>query len=244
MSSISSQELAASASGSNEPECEPSRSARSTPSVAECSPGAGQTCLSLQMSGISGEKMTITGNTLTSSAGDFPAKTSASQQLSMADILVSTEIKAVSGLSTIALSKKSGRSSRSSKTLTASPGTDLTAYCGRLPRSGMMRNGTLFQAPSLERHSLESASGLLPTLPASEWKDCSKASVLARLDRGGRVARRICSTSPGLRSSKEIVFLNPCFGEWMSGLPIGWTDCTLSETPSSHKSRKRSDEQS
>src|SRR4051812_31790594 len=41
MSSISSAELAASLSGSSEPECEPSRSARSIPSAEKSSPGTG-----------------------------------------------------------------------------------------------------------------------------------------------------------------------------------------------------------
>jgi hypothetical protein len=64
----------------------------------------------------------------------------------------------------------------------------------------------------------------LPTVAASEGKDSSRWSVLARLDKGGRVARRICSASTVTPSDDPIVSLNPCFAEWMFDLPEGWTD--------------------
>jgi hypothetical protein len=35
--------------------------------------------------------------------------------------------------------------------------------------------------------------------------------------------------------------LNPLWVEWLMGFPIGWTDCELSETPSSPKSQSGSD---
>ena len=38
--------------------------------------------------------------------------------------------------------------------------------------------------------------------------------------------------------------LNPQWVEWLMGFPIGWTDCDVSETPSSAKSSPTSDEQS
>lgn len=129
------------------------------------------------------------------------------------------------------LSQKSGLAMPSSKMSNLSAGMDLTEFSGALPPSGTMQNGKLFPAPLLASPKLARGYGLLPTLPASEWRDCSKASVLARLDRGGRVARRICSTSPLLRSEETIVFLNPFFAEWMTGLPIGWTELKPAATP-------------
>ena len=107
---------------------------------------------------------------------------------------------------------------------------ELSPSCKLSLRSGMTRNGTLFPLPPWERpkHGIE--YGLLPTLPKSEMRDRSKASILARLDKGGRVARRICKTSLQLRSLEQIVSLNPCFAEWMSGFPIGWTELEPAET--------------
>ena len=97
-------------------------------------------------------------------------------------------------------------------------------FSERWPRSGMTRNGIAFQRLPLVQSRNEIGSGLLPTLPKSEPRDCSQAQILARLDKGGRVARRICSQSQTLRSSGEIVTLNPCFAEWVAGFPEGWTE--------------------
>jgi len=123
------------------------------------------------------------------------------------------------------------------KTLTLSSEEESTEFLGPWPKSGMMRNGRLYQRVVSGFPNPEKGSGLLPTLPASEYRDCSKASILARLDKGGRVARRICSISPDLRSLEQVVFLNPCFAEWMTGLPIGWTELSPPEMPSSPKSQ-------
>ena len=116
--------------------------------------------------------------------------------------------------------------------------TDLSPSCKVFARSGMMRSGTLSPLPHWGRpkHGIE--YGLLPTLPKSETRDRSKASILARLDKGGRVARRICKTSPLLRSLEQIVGLNPSFAEWMSGFPIGWTELEPAETQRTPQSLK------
>lgn len=105
------------------------------------------------------------------------------------------------------------------------------------PRSGTMRNGIAYQLPPLAASRTETGYGLLPTLPASETKDFSQAKVLSRLDKGGRVARRICRKS-SLIHSEEIVGLNPSFAEAITGLPIGWTELEDSETLSSLRSQK------
>ena len=73
--------------------------------------------------------------------------------------------------------------------------------------------------------NLPQALRLLPTPSAREGRDWSRAQILAGLDRGGCVARRICADA--IPSSQEIVGLNPCFAEWMMGFPIGWTDLKL-----------------
>lgn len=97
----------------------------------------------------------------------------------------------------------------------------LATFSGTWPRSGTMRNGIVSARPSSGCRSRENGSLWLPTLPASEHRDWSRPAILARLDRGGRVARRICALSPQIHSVLDPVGLNPSFAEWMTGLPIG-----------------------
>lgn len=99
-----------------------------------------------------------------------------------------------------------------------------------LPASGSMQNGELFQESASAHCNVEKGYGWLPTLPKTENKDFSKALILAKLDKGGRVARRICKWS-SLRHSEEQVGLNPSFAEAITGLPIGWTELDHVETP-------------
>lgn len=73
---------------------------------------------------------------------------------------------------------------------------------------------------------------LLPSISAREWRDRSQAQILARLDRGDGVAKRICRLSSQLHSSPEVVGLNPLFAAWLMNLPQAWGHCMPSETPS------------
>lgn len=79
---------------------------------------------------------------------------------------------------------------------------------------------------------------LLPSISAREYKDRSQAQILARLDRGDGVAKRICALSPELRSSREIVGLNPSFAAWMMCLHPIWPSCAPTETPSTLKRQR------
>lgn len=103
------------------------------------------------------------------------------------------------------------------------------------PRSGMMRSGIAYRLPDLVPHTDGIGSGLLPTPSSREGADWSRPKILASLDRGGCVARRICALSMTALSHEEPVGLNPSFGEWMMGYKEGWTDFEESATPSSHK---------
>lgn len=97
-------------------------------------------------------------------------------------------------------------------------------YLMNFPLAGMTRNGFAYRLDSLDFPSEEQGFLLLPTLAAREWKDWSRLEVLARLDRGDGVAKRICCLSPEAHSNPRIGGLNPSFAEWMTGFPIGFTD--------------------
>lgn len=88
--------------------------------------------------------------------------------------------------------------------------------------------------------SSASGSTLLPSISAREHKDSSRAEVLARLDRGDGVAKRICALSPILRYSQEIVGLNPSFAAWIMAIPKEWVLCMPSETPSMLRQQRNS----
>ncbi len=94
-------------------------------------------------------------------------------------------------------------------------------FSDRFPRSGMMRNGTAFQLPTLAPLTSEIGSGLLPTPRKSrgytnptegkERNDCVVTALLGRIALGHRP--------------------KPAFVEWKMGYPIGWTATQRSEMP-------------
>lgn len=90
---------------------------------------------------------------------------------------------------------------------------------------------------------LGSGSGFWPTPTANEDKDQNASfATLARLDKGGRILRRIATLAmrgdgqvgqtidPNGGSRRER--LNPAWVESLLGLPSSWTDCAFSETES------------
>ena len=99
---------------------------------------------------------------------------------------------------------------------------DLTSCAVVFPKSGMMRNGKLYERPTSDVFTKDQDYLSLPTPTAREGRDWSRAEVLAKLDRGDGVAKRICSLL--IPSSPTITGLNPCFAEAMMTFPIGWTD--------------------
>ena len=94
-------------------------------------------------------------------------------------------------------------------------------------------------AVSVPRTSGGASSGL-PTIPASECRDRARPVVLAKVNKGGRVARMICAQSETARSWPDVVSLNPSFAAWMMGFPTAWQDCMPTATPSSRKSPQSS----
>ncbi len=94
-----------------------------------------------------------------------------------------------------------------------------------------------FEDVLLVHHSSERESfGLLPTVTAREGRDWSKAQILAKLDNGTGVAKRICNLSPKALTQNLISGLNPYFAAWMMGFPKSWISLNGLETPSSRKS--------
>lgn len=80
----------------------------------------------------------------------------------------------------------------------------------------------------------------LPTISAREGRDWSRARILASLDNGTGVAKRICSLWLATHSPELIVGLNPCFGAWMMGYPLEWSVATVTAMQSFPKSRRSS----
>lgn len=58
---------------------------------------------------------------------------------------------------------------------------------------------------------------------------------MAKCDKGGRVARRICALSSKARSHLDPVGLNPCFALEMMGYPAGWQVAMEQAMQSFHK---------
>ncbi len=92
-----------------------------------------------------------------------------------------------------------------------------------------------------ERRTQGTACTLLPTVTAREGRDWSRPSVLASLDNGTGVAKRICAKStqplPEVPSG-----LNPSFAGWMMGYPPEWIDSAPSKdlvTRLSRSSRRK-----
>ena len=91
------------------------------------------------------------------------------------------------------------------------------------------------------RHKKERESfGLLPTVTAREGRDWSKAQILASLDNGTGVAKRICNKSTQALTKNLISGLNPYFAAWMMGYPKEWIYCAVSAMQSFRRSRRNS----
>ena len=99
-------------------------------------------------------------------------------------------------------------------------------WLGRWPRSGMTRNGSAFRRVPLVRLIDVTASGLLPTPLASDYRDrgdCSMPSIQRRM----RIGKQV-----GLSTLFKGTPCPSCV-EGMMGFPQDWLrmNCTLSETP-------------
>ncbi len=236
MSSTSSQELAASPSGLNGPGCEPSRSVRLSHTQDESSPSTGPVSPAtptLENSPpLDYEQMELIP---TSYAEDSPARISASPENNSAWTATARDY----GRKSLDLLANYDRVSSSWKTSQICLDSDLAEFSGTWPRSGMTRSGTAFQRLTLVPGTVGTEFGWLPTPTKSA-------------DAKGAPKNRYYG-SPTCRSNlrewlrdgpDDPIFPHPSFVERVMGYPIGHTELPPSETLSSPRSPKSSDEQS
>jgi hypothetical protein len=141
-----------------------------------------------------------------------------------------------SGVSLPAWYAKFDRESCEWKTAQCSLLEDSALFSGTWPRSGLMLDGTCYPQPSAARINCESASGLLPTLLASNTKAVHMRSNgreprsylptlcardyrypgKSRMERTGGKQGEVLPQAVGGP-------LNPDWCEWFMGFPIGWT---------------------
>ena len=109
--------------------------------------------------------------------------------------------------------------------------TGLKKCSTKLPKSGIMRNGILYELRDLVHPIKENGSLLLPT--PSGTSNNHKNHVIGRLDEMGGSSNPFRGTELG-----RVRCAN--FEEWMMGLTTGWTELTQSEMPSSRSRSTRS----
>jgi hypothetical protein len=222
----SSAESADSVSGSSEPGCEPSPSAKSTPTAKPCSESTGRMCPASAMCVTCTPTMS---GQLTLFAEGSHAKTSALP----AEAQGSTGPAPAYGANIADLSKSAGRRGSSSKMSAPFDLADWIGCSGKSLRSGSMRNGTVYPLPPLVPLMRGTASGLWPTptvvtgtggVGFSKWGGSRSRAKLRRM------------VSP-----KEFNgALNPMWVEWLMGFPLDWSALPPSGMPWSRKSRKSS----
>lgn len=129
---------------------------------------------------------------------------------------------------------------------------DLNESLETLPRSGMTRNGLLWELPMLEQTIKGTESGFLdlmqkfPTPQSSDWKNKnhSRDYTLGNVKfifptPTAHNAKECNSPSEQNRNTPTLAThaggrLNPTWVEWLMGWPLGWTDLKPLETDKSH----------
>lgn len=95
---------------------------------------------------------------------------------------------------------------------------DLTECSAILPRWGLMRDGELYQQPTLAQITKEKESGLLPTMLATDWKGGTTA---IRKDKG---TQHLDQWRDYVRVKYSMTYPHPTHSELRMGWPKNWTD--------------------
>ena len=105
----------------------------------------------------------------------------------------------------------------------------LNEFSGTFPRSGMMRSGTVYQLPNLARTITEIGSGSFATQnrkwPTPSTRDYKGGYIGGRI-RNGKVSWDTLDVAVQHTDNQEKTngTLNPTWGEWLMGFPLGHTD--------------------
>lgn len=107
----------------------------------------------------------------------------------------------------------------------------LEKYYGTWPQAGTMRNGTVYQRQSLERHNYVIEFSLLPTPRAILGEALDFLTFNLRTEQfwenTGDLPARLLGMEYKLTGKMQPptreIFLNPSFCEWIMGFPMGWT---------------------
>jgi hypothetical protein len=102
------------------------------------------------------------------------------------------------------------------------------------PRSGMTRDGLLWELPMLEQTTRGIESGLSEKWPTPNAGEAKQSSNLVR-----KAERRVIHAAKGVHLQESLTErvggkLNPTWVEWLMGWPLGWTDLKPLVTVKSH----------
>lgn len=240
MSSTSSAASAVSASGLSEPECEQSRSAKSSRIAAPCSESTGPTSPAtttleaLQPNASKQMALPLTSSAAGSRVRTFPllvpARASAGQE-------------AVYGQNTRDSFANFDPDTSSWRTSQACLTGGLAEFSETWPRSGLMRNGRCYPRACWVGHTHESGCFYWHTPTSNDKKPAGQREmreVLSWLN-----GASISNTYIRLRSllaarEGQRLPMNPAWAEWLMGFPVGWSETLPSATRSSPQSRKSS----
>ena len=147
-----------------------------------------------------------TSSQLTSSAEDFPARTSATP----ASVQESGESEADCGAKCTESFASYDPDTHSLRTSQLSLGLDLNECFATLPLSGLMRSGNLYQRGPLVPNISGTGYSWLPT-PTTKANQSSPS-----MAKNGAGCRRAILEHPES-------YKNPTWVEWLMGYPSGWT---------------------
>jgi hypothetical protein len=121
------------------------------------------------------------------------------------------------GMNSLVLLAKWDRDSLSWKTSQRSLLVELETFAERFPISGIMRNGELFELPTLALRTDENGSSLWPTPDAQMAKHAAPTQWEIKRAQSDPTRQRQLHIETGGK-------LNPFWVEALMGFPIGWTD--------------------